>query len=63
MLFIAVESANERSAELRRAADRYRRQRGSSTVHAARSTDPRPTRPKRAGRWGATVASVTRLAR
>ena len=63
MLFIHVESANARSAELRRAADRDRRHRDSSTVHAARPIDPGPTRRRRASRWGSAGAAATRIAR
>jgi hypothetical protein len=63
MLFTSVELANERQADLRRAADRDRRHRARRTVHPTPPVDPGGTRRRRAGRWGSTVASMTRPAR
>ena len=63
MWFINVEAANEHRADLRRAADRSRRDRASHTVHPTPPADPGGTRRRRASRWGSTVAAATRIAR
>jgi hypothetical protein len=63
MYFINVEIANERRADLRRAADRDRRDRAPRSVHQAPPVDPGGTRRRRASRWGSTVAAATRIAR
>lgn len=62
MYFINVEVANERRADLHRAADRDRRHGAWRTVHAP-PVDPGGTRRRRASRWGSTVAAATRIAR
>jgi hypothetical protein len=62
MYFINVEVANEHRADLRRAADRDRRDRAGRTVHAP-PVDPGGTRRRRASRWGSSVAAATRIAR
>ena len=63
MYFINIEAANEHRADLRRAADRDRLRRASRSVHPAPPDDPGGTRRRRAGRWGATIAAATRIAR
>jgi hypothetical protein len=60
--FISVAVVNEHRADLRRAADRDRRDR-ARRVDPAPPVDPGETRRRRASRWGSTVAAATRLAR
>jgi hypothetical protein len=61
MLFLHVESANARSAELRRAAELARRHRAPRDAHHAPAPKP-PGRARRSLRTTA-VAAVTRVAR
>jgi hypothetical protein len=56
MLFIQVELVNARSAELRRAAERHRRNRAPSTAHQGPAPEPLRRRARRSIREAAGLA-------
>ena len=62
MLFIHVEAVNQRSADLRRAADRARRHRAPLAAHPGPAPKPPRRRARRSIRSTA-AAAVTRVAR
>jgi hypothetical protein len=59
MLFIQVELANARNAELRRLAEHHRRHRAPSTAHQA----PAPEPPRRRARRYIRASAATMAAR